>query len=338
MWLSAALAAIGFSLAGTVRGETERTSTGLDSLRSYYLASGGIERASLELLWVFLNPDQARLVPKGATVVNYTFDSGVVRVEFLPEAGKLDVNRVPVEQLNRLLVALGTDPQRAAEITMNIAAWRQAGPVNGGLAVAIDPLASSFQTPHASFQGIEEMLAVKGVTPEIFYGTYVPAPDFAPAGAPRLLARPGLVDCLSVFGSTEAVDVNTAQPAVLAAIGLPLDAIALIVERRRVQPFTLADINNVLGATGIPTARLRVEGNSIVTIRATARLRLPNGQLSDLKRTVAAMVKYMPPGYDSRIHILRWYDTAFSGDAFPDPALAIPGAGIPGAGMPGGSN
>ena len=44
---------------------------------------------------------------------------------------------------------------------------------------------------------------------------------------------------------------------------------------------------------------LRVEGNSIVTMRATARLRLPDGQLSDLKRTVAAQVKYMPPGYDS---------------------------------------
>jgi general secretion pathway protein K len=336
MWLSAALAAIGFSLAGTVRGETERTSTGLDGLRSYYLACGGIERASLELLWFLLSPDQPRLIPKGSTVVNYAFESGVVRVEFLPEAGKLDVNRIPVDQLNRLLVALGTDPQRAGEIAMNIAAWR--GPGDGGLAVPIDPLASSFQTPHASFQGIEEMLAVKGVTPEIFFGTYVPAPDYAPAGAPRLLARPGLVDCLSVFGSPEAVDVNTAQPAVLAAIGLPPDAIALILERRRLNPFTEAEINSVLGAMGIPTARLRVEGHSIVTIRATARLRLPNGQLSDLKRTVAAMVKYMPRGYDAPIHVLRWYDTAFTGDAFPDPAAGLPGASIPGASVAGGGN
>ena len=69
--------------------------------------------------------------------------------------------------------------------------------------------------------------------------------------------------------------------------------------------------------------RLRVEGNSIVTIRATARLRLPGGQLSDLKRTVASMVKYMPPGYDSPIHILRWYDTAFADDAFAGPALPL---------------
>ena len=44
-----------------------------------------------------------------------------------------------------------------------------------------------------------------------------------------------------------------------------------------------------------PADRLRVEGNSIVTMRATARLRLPNGALSDLKRTVAAQIKYLQP-------------------------------------------
>ena len=47
-------------------------------------------------------------------------------------------------------------------------------------------------------------------------------------------------------------------------------------------------------------------------MRATARLRLPGRQLSDCTRTVAALVKYMPPGYDFAIHILRWYDTAWS--------------------------
>jgi len=41
-------------------------------------------------------------------------------------------------------------------------------------------------------------------------------------------------------------------------------------------------------------------GRSIVTIRATARLRLDNGKLSDLRRTVAAMVKYMPRGMTPR--------------------------------------
>ena len=65
----------------------------------------------------------------------------------------------------------------------------------------------------------------------------------------------------------------------------------------------------LLGAAG---PSLRLDGNSIVTIRSTGRVRLPNGQLSDLKRSVAAMVKYMPSDYDAPIHILRWYDTAWT--------------------------
>ena len=69
LWLSAALAAIAFSLSSTVRGETERTSTAVDGLRSYYLASGAIERASLELLWTVTKPgqtqDSARLHGRG---------------------------------------------------------------------------------------------------------------------------------------------------------------------------------------------------------------------------------------------------------------------------------
>lgn len=50
----------------------------------------------------------------------------------------------------------------------------------------------------------------------------------------------------------------------------------------------------------------------MLTIRATARLRLPNGGLSDLKRSVSAVIKYMPPGSDSSVHVVRWYDTAWS--------------------------
>ena len=49
LWISAALAAVGFALANTVRGETERTSTAVDEVRSYYLAAGAVDRAAIEL-------------------------------------------------------------------------------------------------------------------------------------------------------------------------------------------------------------------------------------------------------------------------------------------------
>jgi hypothetical protein len=56
---------------------------------------------------------------------------------------------------------------------------------------------------------------------------------------------------------------------------------------------------------------LRLGGNSIFTFRATARPRLPDGRLSDLRRTLAAQVKYMSTGLDP-INVLRWYDAARS--------------------------
>ena len=45
IWLTAALSAIAFTVANTVRAETERTSTEVDSLKAYYLATGAIDEA-----------------------------------------------------------------------------------------------------------------------------------------------------------------------------------------------------------------------------------------------------------------------------------------------------
>ena len=313
LWLSAALAAIGFSVANTVRGETERTSTALDGLRSYYLAVAAIQRGSVELLWSVNNPDK-RTIPANATTVTYQFDTGQVRLEILPEAGKLNVNTATLEQLFRLCQALGVEPARAQEIAAAIDDWRRPSPAGGQFDLYYSSQVPSFRAPHSSFKEIEELLEVKGVTPDLFYGTYVPTEGSSGAG---LEWHAGLQDCLTAYSpgngffGAQRVDINTAQPAVLEALGLSPAAVAAIVARRRQSPITEQDLGAVLGPLGVQVP-LRVGGNSIVTMRATAQVRLAGGKLSDLKRTVAAHVKYMPPGYDAPIHILRWYDTAWS--------------------------
>lgn len=316
LWLSAALAAIGFSLASTVRGEAERTSTALDGLRAYYLAVGGIQRAQVELLWSIQFPGQ-RTIPQGATQVLYNFPSGMVRVEIIPETAKLDLNNTPVPELVRLLIALGASPGKAEAIAAAIDAWRKPGE-DSPLPSLSSNLPPSFRVPHASFQEIEELLLVPGVTPDLFYGTYVPtdaaepavAMDGTPAG--RLMPRGGLLDCLTVYGSGGQVDANTAAPAVLAALGMPPFAIQALVARRQQAPLTLTELAEFMQSVGADGGRLRVEGNRIATLRATARLRLPDGKLSDLKRTVAAQVRFQRPGSKMAIDVLRWYDTAWS--------------------------
>lgn len=310
LWITAALAAIGFTLAGTVRGEAERASTEVDDLRSYYLAVGALQRAELELAWSVIFPDKRR-IPQGSTFVDYQFPSGVAHVDIIPEAAKLDVNSVPVEVLDRLLVALGLDPGRAQEITAAIDDWRKPSEDGSAFDAYYESQIPSFQAPHASLQEIEELLSVKGITPDIFYGTYVPA-EPGTADGPRLVPHGGLMDCLSVYGAKDRVDANTAHPAVLAALGLSPYVISALVERRRTSPMDQQQLSDFIQSVGGSMDHLRVEGNSIVTMRSTARLYLPDGRLSDLKRTVAAQIKYMPPGSESGVYVLRWYDTAWS--------------------------
>jgi len=316
LWLSAALAAIGFSVAATVRGETERTSTALEGVRAYYLAVGGIERGSLELLWSVSNP-QLKILPQNVTNYVYHFQTGDVRLEVLPEAGKLNVNGANAEQLFKLCAALGLEPARAQEIAAAIVDWRSPAYQASPFDLYYSSLVPSFRAPHASFKETEELLQVKGVTPDIFYGGYQPAPENAPKTGAGLVWHAGLGDCLTVYSQGQtffgvSADINTAQPAVLAAIGVPPQAIDAIVQQRMQAPFTDQTIGKFLASIGATGAPLRVGGNSIITIRATGQIRLPDGNLSDLKRTVAAQVKYMPQGYDAPIHILRWYDTAWS--------------------------
>jgi general secretion pathway protein K len=283
LWLSAALSAIAFAMSLTVRGEIDRTATSMDDLRSYYLASAGVERATMELLWTVTQG--ATFIPKGATFMNYDFPSGLAHVEIIPEAAKLDVNHVSGGQLNTLLNALGVDPARAAVIAAGIVDWRTPGGGSPFDSYYLS-LTPSFQAPHASFQEIEELLSVRGVTPDIFYGTWA-ATGTGDAGTNPLVRHAGLNDCLTVYRSPWGLDVATAEPAVLAA--------------------GAGAAQSTGGAAGI-----QLGGNTIVTFRSTARLRLPDGQLSDMRRTVGAQVKYLPWGSERPYYVLRWYDTAWS--------------------------
>ncbi len=306
LWLSAALGAIAFSLASTVRAEIDRASTAVDGTRTYYLAQGAVERAILYLNWATKEPVMAdgsrRYYSPGDIAIPLAFGSGEARVEVIPEAAKLNVNFAPPEDLLRLLAHLGVPPERGIEMVRAIVDWRTPGPEDRH---ALFP-SPTFRPHHASIEETEELLLIRGMTPELYYGGY----DRNAEG--QLIPRAGLADCLSVFGSVDAVDVNAAQPAVLGAIGLDPGAIAAIVERRRLLPFrNPGQLASFVQGSGRGAQRLRIGGKSIYTLRATARLRIGKNQFSDLRRTVAATVKFdtepdVPPA-----QILRWYDSTW---------------------------
>lgn len=308
LWLAAALSAIAFTLANTVRGETERSSTDADGLKAYYLATGAIDRmlVYIESGPAFVGPDGKPLFQPTTRVLQLAFPTGVVRAEFIPENSKINVNFAPPPVLANLLLALGVEPNRAQAIVAGILDWRGGTP--GGSFSELDQyylsLTPSFRARHASLQEIEELLLVRGITPDLFYGSYTQDAEG------RLIPHQGLRDCLSVYGSTGPLDVNTVAPEVMQAMGIAPDAAAGIVAMRKLAPIRdmgqLAPFRN--GGRGM--GMLGMTGGTMVTLRATAQLRLPNGQLSELRRTVSAMVKLLGPEWNPPFHIMRWYDNA----------------------------
>jgi general secretion pathway protein K len=311
LWLSAALSAIAFSLASSVRSETARVTTSVDRLKAQYLATGAIERALFYIEWgsAYPNPDGTPRYYPGMPRFEFQFPTGQASVEVIPESSKMSVNLSPPEDLYRLLSVLSGDPERAREIVAGIVDWRTRQPVGTpGLFdeyyLSRNP---SFLPPHASFEEIEELLLIKGMTPELFYGTY----DRNAGG--RLTPRHGAVDCLSVYGGISQFDVNSVAPELLAAIGVPPEAAGAIVERRKIRPFRDGKDMAALDPEMPGRNRLGLGAGSMFTLRATGRPRSQDGTLSDARRSVAALVKFLDPLKSSdRYHVLRWYGSVWA--------------------------
>lgn len=341
LWLSAGLAAIAFSAATTVRSETDRVSTSADGLRAHYLAEGAVERAILWLNWgyggnVSVNP--ATAVAGGAGLPRFwkfnqsrlsmAFPSGDATVDVIPETAKFNINSISAEDLYRVVLSVAGDSNLAHQIADAMVARRTFS------ATASAPV-PSFSVPATSlpgtglFQETEELLQVSGVTPELFFGNYRADEQG------RLYARGGLRDCLSVWGAQGPFDVNTASPALMEAIGTQSDVVNSIVARRQKQPFaSIQEVKDILG--NVPLNRLTLGGGySLYTLRATARLRKPDGTYSEVLRTAGATVKLLDQRKQQQPPVvLRWYDDAWSQAVVPPfPGMLVTGGN--GVGQPG---
>ena len=305
LWLTAALSAIAFTVANTVRTETEHTGTEVDALKTYYLATGAIDRALLHIQWGFTI--DAKYYKPPAAQVRFAFPSGEALVEVIQESAKLNINTATPEQLTNLALGAGATGGQAQVIAAGILDWRSPSP-SGFTQFDQHYLAlpSSFHSRHASFQEIEELLLIQGVTPDLFYGSY------ARNAQGNLIAHAGLKDALSVYGSLGPIDVNSASAAVMVALGMSPEAAAAIVALRNVGPITSMDQLAQFRDSGPGFSRLAINTGSVVTLRSTAWLRRPDGQASDLRRSVSTTVKFLGFQSNPPYHFMRWYDNAYS--------------------------
>lgn len=177
------------------------------------------------------------------------------------EEARINVNTSPPDRIDRLLLQLGVDKEDRDTIVDSLQDWRDPNEEHRVNGAESDDYYLRQPTPYrarnANLESIAELLQIKGVTPAIYDG----AKD-----------RPGLASLVSVR-SSGTVNMNTAGPAVLAALGLSTAEIIEIQQSRRNNgPFVSLPGKFGGRGLGVATRTFRIEAEGIVDDRVTARL------------------------------------------------------------------
>jgi len=180
MWVILILSLVSFSLAAAVRVEVASTQQSFDSDRAYFMAKRAAEV-------VFDHYSNNQPVPMGADSpiqqdINgyvFPFDSGEAHVRFESESGLIDINKASDKVLASMFDSLGLDQDLRNHLVDSILDWRDGDDVPRLLAPEIKRLSqnvpgkAALYPRNADFPNVEELLRVKNMTPEIFYGSFV---------------------------------------------------------------------------------------------------------------------------------------------------------------------
>ncbi len=233
LWVIMVLSLLISGFAFTMHVETQIASYARKELKAEMLARSGIEVAKMQLLlhqqsaadaWYdALNQDWAT---NEELYVNHELGDGVFNVKITDEESRIPVNSASEVQLERLMTLLNVDPSDGDIIVDSILDWIGPGELtrlNGAKSDYYMSLSPPYRAKDAPMDRVDELLLIRGVTPELFHGT--PATDRDPA-------QPGLADVFTTF-STGKVNVNTASPIVLQAmLGLNEVQVQAVLARR----------------------------------------------------------------------------------------------------------
>ena len=297
------LTVVALALASSVRVAVEELGNRKEHLQAHFLARGGVFTTAALLTSVSPTPKEGFLQP-GQQSIEWEESQGRVRVEIADESGKIDLNRAPEKVLARLLVALGTDLKSATPLAMAITDWRSPSSLGRQSQAAASGLPLPFDHSQATgndFRSVEELLAVPGVTPELFYGHYVRKDDG------KFVRQPGLIDCVTVDSRSSQININySPYPVLLMVTEMEPQVADEIVAARATKPF-----NSVNELTDKFPISLSAETLSSLTTQTSGRLTLLASAWT--RRGIVARIQAVvevpgPIGSNEPFQILRWKD------------------------------
>ena len=228
LWILAILSVLAIGIGFRVSIEARLSKYNMDKLKAGYYAKAGIVKAQAMLskdsipdydtirecgITVPIDKDIRSIFTEkladGAFEVSYT-EEGLVRYGMMDEERKININKIP-EKIPQIVLEtlLGKGNEDVAASIIN---WRGKVRIpNGAWDDNYESLTPPYKCKHADFNVIEELMLVKGMTPELFES---------------------IKDYITVYGEDGKININTATRKVMLACGLSENLVTSIMNVR----------------------------------------------------------------------------------------------------------
>ena len=262
LWVLTILTVVAFSFSFTTRTDVYGTLAFKEGIEKRFLAEAGMERAIMEIFYAVQNRGQTALLEErevwrtDGTSYEGQLGEGGYSVAIVDESGKIDINKITEQSgilFKNLLMNHGVRDADADFIVDSLLDWRDADDLrhlNGAESEYYLSLPSPYQAKNANLDTVEELLLIKGVTPEILYG-----------GS----ETKGIIRYLTVNGPSAQININAAPREVLMAVpGITPELADSIISLRETKQVTPQDA----GIPGESAAFVSYAGGNTFTIES----------------------------------------------------------------------
>jgi len=266
LWVLTILLVIVMSFSFMARTETYATLAFKGGMEKKFTAEAGIERGIMELYYRNQHKNETvELEGLGVwktdgTAYKNQFVGGYYIVKITDESGKVDINDTSELVLKNLLLNYGVKAEEADTIVDSVMDWKDADDLirlHGAESDYYQSLPNPYKAKNSDFDTLEELLLVKGMTPEILYGNS---------------EKRGIIDFLTINAKTNMININAAPKEVLMAIpGMSPDiADGIIAVRQTKEIQSIQDVQEILGSNyTVMSAYISTEGTNTFTIDAS---------------------------------------------------------------------
>ena len=244
LWVLTVLMVMALSFSYMGKTESQTSLAFKQGVEKKFLAEAGIERGVTEIIYAKMNPNPQVVLEGGETWkmdgTPYTVkaDDGYYTVSILDESGKINIttlNDSSAILLKNLLINSGVQAEEADIIVDSVLDWKDADDLtrlNGAESDYYMSLPNPYKAKNADFDSLEELLLVRGMTPQILYG---------------LDKKKGIIDFLTVHSTSGQINANAAPKEVLMAVPGITAEIADTIVSSRGNPSDAASAANIQG-------------------------------------------------------------------------------------------